>query len=132
MIAVLEPDGERAGGMEQAFDELGLSAFALFFDSAPQLVAWLRENLKRTALISLGHQPGASAPDFDPGRGRDVVTWLAAQPPACAVVLHGDGDPERGVLRELLETAGWTVEAVAGADLTTWARRIWDLYGAVV
>jgi hypothetical protein len=65
---------------------------AIFFDNAPDMVAWLSEHLVDVALLCLDHDLGPSrwqnGERFEPGTGRDVVDFLAAAKPCCPLLVH--------------------------------------------
>src|SRR5215208_5877028 len=58
VIAILEDNPARAAAMKSALHRRFPDAEAIFFDNAPDMVAWLPGNLPTVCLLSLDHNLG--------------------------------------------------------------------------
>ncbi len=121
-IAVLEDDPRRVEAMKDALaaDHPGLDA--VFFDNAPDMIAWLSDHLPEVRLLSLDHDLG---PGSSVGDGRDVVAFLAARSPACPVIVHTSNDLGRQPMLRELRKAGWAVDWVAPFSDLDWVPTAW-------
>jgi hypothetical protein len=130
IIAILEDDKRRVQAMK---DELRLqapSASLVFFDNAPDMIAWLKDNLASVRLLSLDHDLGPNrtrgGTTFDPGIGRDVADFLAGRPASCPVLIHSTNvDGARG-MQFVLEAAGWQVDRVSPFEDLLWVKAQWS------
>lgn len=86
-------------------DDLELVHYA----RAPEMIAWLEENLDQAALISLDYHLGGAGPGA--GSGFDVALWLARQEPTCPVIVHTSDSTAATYVCEALRTGGWTAVA---------------------
>jgi hypothetical protein len=128
MLVLLEDDPRRADIMQRlAISDLGLAV--VWFDNAPDMLVWLRENLERAVLIALDHDLGASrisdGERIDPGVGRAVADFLAECSPVCPVVIHSSNAPAAQGMQFCLENAGWRVMRVSPHDDLAWVERDW-------
>jgi CheY-like chemotaxis protein len=116
IIAILEDDPGRIQAMEKRLQASFPDYSAIFFNNAPDIIAWLKGHLHKCLLLSLDHDLGPSwernGQLFDPGIGRDVVDYLITQLPQCPVILHtSNSDAEIGMEMALKE-ANWHCERV--------------------
>ncbi|MCT7985605.1 hypothetical protein NG796_20235 [Laspinema sp. A4] len=116
IIAILEDDPGRIQAMEKRLKESFPDYAAIFFNNAPDIIAWLKRHLHECLLLSLDHDLGPSwersGQLFDPGIGREVVDYLITQLPQCPVILHtSNGDAEIG-MEMALKGANWHCERV--------------------
>ncbi|MBD3562710.1 hypothetical protein H6S82_28280, partial [Planktothrix sp. FACHB-1355] len=99
-ITILEDNLERKAEMKRYLGEFFSTRSAIFFDNAPDAIAWLKECLQFCALISLDRDLGSSywrdGEIFDPGTGRDVVDYLVAAKVQCPVIIHSSNYAEAG------------------------------------
>ena len=132
-ILVLDDDEDRVATMMKVlagrFDQFK----HVFFDNAPETIAWLKDNLKDVALICLDHDLGPNRQfgdgQFDPGTGRDVVAYLVSQTPHCPVIVHTTNSWAAPGMEMALKEAGWKCSRVIpSADLkwigTVWVRKL--------
>jgi CheY-like chemotaxis protein len=128
-ILVLEDDEDRAAAMKQVLAERFGQYKRVFFDNAPETIAWLKENLRETALICLDHDLGPNRhlgdDVFDPGTGRDVVDYLASQIPHCPVVMHTTNDWAAPGMEMALKDVGWKCSRVIPSTDLKWVETIW-------
>lgn len=92
IIALLEDDERRQNTMARLLAENFAVHCPVFFDNAPDMIAWLPGYLASVALICLDHDLGPNRKRagevFDPGTGRDVVNCLCLLEPSCPVIIH--------------------------------------------
>jgi CheY-like chemotaxis protein len=128
-ILVLEDDEERAAAMKRILAERFDRFKHVFFDNAPETIAWLRENLKEATLICLDHDLGPNRQRgnkvFDPGTGRDVVDYLASQTPRCPVIVHTTNSWAAPGMEMVLAEAGWKCARVIPSEDLKWIRTAW-------
>jgi len=130
VIAILEDDERRTVAMREELHQLFPEVESVFFDNAPDMVAWLRDNLRAVCLLCLDHDLG---PDrerdgrtFDPGVGRDVVDFLVTQEPRCPVLIHSSNTEAAYGMRFALDDAGWLAERMAPFDDLAWIKAEWS------
>jgi hypothetical protein len=130
-IAILEDDTRRVEAMRPVLADLAPDHAIAVFDSAPRMIAWLKDNLDRTALVSLDNDlipPLTEAgPVVSPGCGLDVAAFLAGRPPACPVILHTANYLAAPVMEEALTHAGWRVKRVVPFFDLEWVGSAWLL-----
>jgi len=101
----------------------------VFFDNAPEMLAWLRHHLSQVALLCLDHDLGPNRRErdriFDPGCGRDVVDYIAGQEPRCPVVIHTTNSQAAPGMVEALEARGWQVDRVVPFSDLSWLQLAW-------
>ena len=129
-IAVLGDDPRRTDAMRQEVRELFPEAQAVFFDNAPDMVAWLKDQLQSVGLLCLDHDLGPNrgreGVEFDPGTGRDVADFLSRQAASCPVLIHSSNPAGADGMQFTLEEAGWSVERVVPFDDLTWIKAQWS------
>ena len=129
VIAILEDDPGRTNAMTEGLVQRLPIAEAIFFDNAPDMVAWLASNLGQVCLLCLDHDLGPNRQrdgrKFDPGIGRDVVDFLVTQPPACAVLVHSANSERAEGMVCALQDAGWSVERVIPVADLAWVKTRW-------
>jgi hypothetical protein len=129
VIAVLEDDARRHEAMERLLSEHCAAYTTMFFDNAPDMIAWLPANLPHVALICLDHDLGPNqvrdGEVFDPGTGRDVVNQLCLYAPSCLVIVHTSNYLAAPGMMLALEEAGWDVARAVPFDDLVWLTREW-------
>jgi hypothetical protein len=128
-VAILEDDPQRVELMRGVLKVTLPTCERRFFAAAPDMVEWLCEHLVRVVFISLDHDLDWVVPralqSCDPGCGRDVADWLAAQMPICPVFVHtSNQDASVGMMRVLAES-GWPTHRVYPAPDLTWVTTYW-------
>jgi len=120
MIAILEDEARRIERMREVITLLHPSHQVVFFGTAPDMIAWLGENLTKVVLFSLDHDLG---PDqkrdgqvFEPGTGRDVVQVLARHAPVAPVIIHSTNRTAAPEMVTELGVAGWAAHRVQPPD----------------
>jgi len=128
-ILVLEDDEDRTTTMKKVLTERFDRFKLVFFDNAPETIAWLKENPKEAAIICLDHDlgPNRQVGDavFDPGTGRDVVNYLATQTPLCPVIIHTTNDWAAPGMEMALTDAGWKCSRVIPSVDLEWIQAAW-------
>ncbi len=128
-IAVLEDDARRLEAMRRILSEIFPEYAAVFFDNAPDMLAWLHEHLMEVSLLCLDHDLGPSrlrnGERFEPGCGRDVTDFLATRQPCCPVVIHTSNTLAAPGMLMVLEPGGWIAERVIPFDDLAWLERSW-------
>lgn len=127
-IAILEDDPGRIEGMRAALAR-DLAVFAVVIHgSAPAMIAWLRDHVAETALISLDNDlidPDGAAIDL--GEGRDVAEALRLVPPCCPVILHTSNSSAAHAMAQTLGEAGWPMCRVVPHSGLEWIDEDWVL-----
>ena len=131
VIAVLEDDQRRTDAMKEEIQKIFPGVHAAFFDNAPDVVGWLRDNLQSVCLLCLDHDLGPNrqrhGEEFDPGIGRDVADLLATREPSYPVLIHSSNEEGAYSMQFILEDgAGWSVERVAQFDDLTRIKAQWS------
>lgn len=130
VIAVLEDDPGRTSAMKAALGSALPEADVVFFDNAPDMIAWLTSNLSSVALLCLDHDLGPkrdrNGARFDPGIGRDVVDFLITRAPACSVIIHSTNSIGANGMVTALEEAFWTAERVVPYNDLAWVTERWN------
>jgi hypothetical protein len=128
VIAVLDDDEGRLACMRRClcgFPNLK----AQFFDSAPDMIEWLRSHLGTVVAISLDHDLGPNrlreGLAFDPGTGRDVADFLAQYVPSCPVLICTTNSLARPGMELVLSDGGWQTTRVIPAGDLAWINREW-------
>ena len=131
MIAILDDEACRIERMKEVLARLYPSHQAVFFETAPDMVEWLRENLTKVILFSLDHDLGPNQKRdgqvFEPGTGQNIVHVLARHAPVAPVIIHSTNAIAAPEMVTELEGAGWTVHRVqpyADRDLE-WIGESW-------
>jgi hypothetical protein len=129
LIAILEDDERRREGMARVLADSFLEHPAVFFDNAPDMLAWLPEHLAEVSLICLDHDLGPShirlGERFEPGIGRDVADFLAGTEPCCPVVIHTTNYIAALGMMLALESGGWVVDRVVPFNDLDWLEAAW-------
>jgi hypothetical protein len=129
MIAILEDDAERMEAMRSELAAKIPDEPVIFFDNAPDMIAWLQENIATVKLFSLDHDLGPNRERegevFDPGIGRDVVDYMEPVGHRCPVVVHSSNSIAVSGMKLVLEDAGWPYERVVPFDDTAWIHDVW-------
>lgn len=128
-IAILEDSKERQEMMRSCLEDRFYQYEVHFFDSALEMIDYLKENLLDVLALSLDHdldfKQTESGELLDPGTGRDVADFLAKQPPACPIVMHTTNVPAADGMELVLSDAHWqTCRVVPYGDLE-WIPDLW-------
>ena len=128
-ICILEDNRERQTAMRECLAGRFYQFAALFFADARKMIRHLKTNLPATILICLDHDlelvPNGKGKFVDPGTGRDVADWLAAQVPTCPVVFHSTNSTAVQAMQMLLEDKGWTTSRVEPWGDIEWVDKLW-------
>jgi hypothetical protein len=115
--------------MKEEIQRLFPSARSVFFDNAPDMLAWLENGLPSVLLVCLDHDLGPNrqrhGETFNPGVGRDVADFLATRKASCPVIIHSSNAEGAYSMQLSLEAAGWSVERVAPFDDLKWIKTQW-------
>lgn len=136
-IAVLDDDQGRRLAMQAALADRLPQYLHVFFDNAPDMIAWLSEHMYDLAAVSLDHDLGPNREregiQFDPGTGRDVAEFLATQDPRCSIIIATTNSIARPGMELVLQDSGWcTINVLPFSDLS-WIGEAWiiTMAGAV-
>lgn len=123
---ILEDNPHRTLSFQHAAETSGFSAPIRIWRIAAQMMQELPELLPGASLLSLDHDLyKLSENDPEPGCGRDVANFLAAQKPTCPVIIHSTNtDAAWGMYNELT-MAGWRVEIIHHLDESGWIETRW-------
>jgi hypothetical protein len=120
VIAILEDEDRRIERMRAILTRLYPSHQLAVFATAPDMTAWLGENLSKVLLFSLDHDLGPNQERngqlFQPGTGQDVVEVLARHAPVAPVIIHSTNATAAPAMVATLEGAGWTARRVLPYD----------------
>ena len=104
----------------------------VFLVTAPDMIAWLGENLTKVGLFSLDNDLGPNLERdgqvFMPGTGQDIVHVLARHAPVAPVIVHSTNLAAAPEMVTELEVAGWAVHRVqpyGNRDLE-WIGESWE------
>jgi hypothetical protein len=110
-IVVLDDEPERIDEMTRCLSARLPNHKPVVFDNAPDLIAWIGDQLSDVQLICLDHDLGPNRRRgdevFDPGTGRDVADFLAKCQPVCPVVIHTTNSMAAPGMTMVLDDAGW-------------------------
>ena len=128
-VAILDDEPDRLNAMAPLLRERFPQFTVVAFDNAPDINAWLADNLQSCVLICLDHDLGPNRQRdgdvFDPGTGRDVANNLAACFPVCPIIIHTTNTDARPGMIFALEDAGWAVSYVSPYEDVRWIREVW-------
>ena len=128
-IAILDDEPDRLVAMVPVLEKRYPELNVVTFDNAPDINAWLADNLDSCVLICLDHDLGPNRKRdgavFDPGIGRDVADYLATREPVCPVIIHTTNTLARPGMILALEDAGWDTSYVSPYDDVRWVREMW-------
>lgn len=129
VIAVLEDNQERRGAMAPCLADRFHQFEHRFFIQVNELLAFLKDNLKRVILLSLDHDleliPDPNGRCQDQGDGRQVADFLAQQEPCFPVVLHSTNTNAVEGMDLVLRDAGWTTVRVIPWGDVEWIGSVW-------
>ncbi|MCT7974277.1 cyclic-phosphate processing receiver domain-containing protein [Laspinema olomoucense] len=128
-IVILDNNKKRIDLMRHHLEQMFPDEYVLFFDNAPELLSWLKVHLHKCLLISLDYNLGPAwtrqEATFEPGNGREVVDYLATQPPLCPLIFHtSNKEAEIGMEMELIDTH-WIFERVTASPDLKWIEKAW-------
>lgn len=129
IIVILDDDAERVEMMRKEITKRFPDFTYVFFDNAPDMIAWLKDSLEKIVVISLDHDLGPNRERdgevFDPGVGRDVVDFLESHKPVCPVLIHTTNQYGGDGMRYALEDSGWFVKRVIPMSDLSWIKDEW-------
>ncbi|MHC4479062.1 MAG: cyclic-phosphate processing receiver domain-containing protein [Planctomycetota bacterium] len=110
-IIILEDTRERAEAMRKCVARRFPQVQCIIFDSAPDVISWLKTSLRSVSIMSLDHDLEVAWPKdiraSDPGTGRDVVDFLLSYEPTCPIIIHTSNATAGDAMQYELEAAGW-------------------------
>jgi hypothetical protein len=128
-IAILEDDPRRIEQMLRCLRQCIGEDEVVAFDNAPEMIAWLAENLAHVKLLCLDHDLGANralnGEIQDPGTGRDVADYLGSRQPVCPVLIHSSNVMAAPGMMMVLEDAGWTCSSLSPFNDLEWVQAAW-------
>lgn len=128
LIVMLEDDRERIERFTAILARRGENARLLVTRTAHEFIAAYLALTHSPHLIALDHDLFTDSPsEPDPGDGRDVAAFLAAQTPVCPVLIHTTNAPAGDSMLFTLREHGWTADRIAplGHD---WIEAYWYPY----
>ena len=106
--------------MREVLNLLYPSYQVVFWKTAPDMIAWLAENLSKVVLFSLDNDLGPDQKQngqvLAPGTGKDVVHVLARHEPVAPVIVHSTNLAAAPEMVTELEGAGWAVHRLEPYD----------------
>jgi hypothetical protein len=130
IVAILEDNAGRCAIMEECLRHVLPAPTAVFFDSAHEMVDWLREHQAEVSLISLDFDLPITRTDegdlIDYGTGSIVAEYLESVPPTCPVIVHSSNVLGATKMMEGLQRSGWPVVRVYPSDDTAWIDGPWS------
>ena len=128
-IAILEDNLDRQRVMRDCLADRFAMYDAHFFHDASEIIDFLKDHLTDTLVIALDHdldlKPGPNGRCIDPGTGRDVADFLAANNPVCPIVIHTSNSDAAVAMQMLLKEARWKTFRVIPSDDTKWIVDEW-------
>ncbi len=127
LILMLEDEIERLNRFKKVLSQIEYQVEFRHWRTANEFSVGFRDSDRLPNLICLDHDLFKWDPDEpDPGDGRDVAQFLAAQDPCCHIVIHSSNMPAADSMLFTLADANWDVEKIAplGAD---WIETYWWL-----
>jgi CheY-like chemotaxis protein len=129
IIAVLEDNAGRRDLMRATLKDRFHQYQAVFFDATADMIEFLDARLPHIVLIALDHDLELKETDngkcADPGCGRDVADFLAAQPAICPVVIHSTNSAAADAMAFALNEAGWRTYRVTPFGDLEWIPTLW-------
>jgi len=127
-IAILEDDLRRIDEMRRHLDVSASELEYHFFEDANEMIAWLREHLADTIVMSLDHDLPLRFEDGRPidfGTGRQVADFLIGVPPSCPVIVHSSNMTAAAGMVFALQQAWWPVTQVYPCEDLAWIAATW-------
>ncbi|MBI1904351.1 MAG: hypothetical protein HYS13_24920 [Planctomycetia bacterium] len=128
-IVILEDNEDRRAAMLDCIRDRFPQYPVALFATAAETIRFLALHLAETLVVDLDHDlelvPGAAGRLFDPGTGRDVADYLAAQPPCCPVVIHTTNGTAAIGMEQVLADAGWKTFRIAPYGDLDWIGELW-------
>ena len=129
LVAILDDDKSWRAEMERSLMKVVPKVSLEFFDSAPDMIAWLARHIEEVVLVSLSHDLGPSRLRdgmlFDPGTGRDVTDFLVEMDRSFPVVVHTQNISAGKQMLSILEHAEWPCIRVEPKDDLDWVSAEW-------
>lgn len=127
---ILEDNAERRTAFQDQIQKLNAKLDVVFFDSAVDAIAWLREYQADVSLISLDHDlpifRNSDGELRDCGTGRMVSDFLCTVPPTCPVIVHTSNASAGERMLTALRDADWPAERVYPNDDLAWIASEWS------
>ncbi|HEY3789445.1 MAG TPA: cyclic-phosphate processing receiver domain-containing protein [Urbifossiella sp.] len=128
-IVILEDNVDRRAIMRNCLADRFPMFETKFFESAETAIGYLRRNLPDTIAIALDHDlefiAGSDGRLIDPGNGREVADYLAAQKPVCTVIVHTTNSDAAVGMTMVLRDGGWKTKRVVPFDDMNWIESDW-------
>lgn len=125
-IVILDDELDRLEAMNAVLSKELTQYKIAMFKNAPDIIAWLRDNISSSALISLDHDLFPQTEEEpDPGTGRDVADFLAKQSPVCHVVIHTTNSNAAPGMEMVLNDTGWSNSRVMPFNDLEWVTAWW-------
>jgi putative addiction module component (TIGR02574 family) len=128
-ILVLEDNDERRAAMRSRLLVEYPSVTIRFFTTAAEAIHEIGRWKEEIAVISLDHDLDMIEIDsrrtLDPGSGRDVADYLAAQRPFCSVVIATTNTAAGTGMEQALGESGWWTKRVHPFGDLEWVDEVW-------
>jgi len=128
-IVILEDNKPRRDVMRDCVRDRFHQFELVFFDDAAEMRTYLETNLRDTLIISLDHdlemKPQENGELKDPGTGREVADFLAAQTPSCPIIIASTNTTAADSMDYLLRDAHWETHRVYPWGDLEWISTQW-------
>jgi NAD+-processing family protein with receiver domain len=127
-VAILEDEASRLKGFNASITKLLPQVEVVCFDESKPMIAWLKQNLGDTLLISLDHDLPLRPMDgslMDCGNGREVVEFMSTIPPTCPAIVHSSNNDAAQSMIIALNEAKWPCHRVFPYDGESWISTAW-------
>lgn len=128
-IAILEDNAARCAQMAACLAQIAPRLSPICFESAHEMVAWLRDHQGEVVLLSLDYdlpiRRTADGELQDFGTGETVSAFLCAGDPTCPVIVHSSNPIGAAKMVQQLEAARWPVVRVYPFEDTQWIDECW-------
>jgi hypothetical protein len=128
-IAILEDDARRIAEMTRCLAACLPACEIVYFDNAPDMIAWLKLHREELSAIGLDHDLGPNrfraGAIFDPGTGRDVADFLASCAPVCPILIHTTNALAAPGMECVLNDSGWHQSRIVPYGDLEWIDEIW-------
>lgn len=125
-IVILDDELDRLEEMCAVLSERLPGHSFITFKNAPDIIAWLKDNITSAALISLDHDLFPQTEEEpDPGTGRDVADFLATQSPVCHVIIHTTNSLAAPGMEMVLNDTSWSNSRVMPYCDLDWITEWW-------
>lgn len=128
-FVILEDNDERRAAMRERLMDRFPQYSVSFFSTAAECVDHLQRHLPGVLAVSLDHDleliPIGNGRTLEPGTGREVADFLAAQAPSCPILVHSTNAPASVAMIQELEDSGWPVYQVSPYGDLEWISERW-------